>query len=179
MHLIFLYFCCFVSVNLEFTNNCEQSVGRSSSDNNKKRNQYSHILDIYAQGWKHGDEVLKSEPCAGCIIHAGVPAPPALHSLKSLYLSWWKGQPWRHGAVVHCRRLYNNQRDTLAVLRSCHPAQWRERCQRRGPSANCCSVSSALSWKEENHWTGLEQAVLSLYTVLFNENMLLVELCHA
>lgn len=121
------------------------------------------LVSHCAEWWKQEGEVLKSEPCADCIIHAGLPALPALRSPKSLYLSWWKGRLWRHGAAVHCRRLCNNQRDSLAVLCSCHPAQWRERCQHRGPSANCCSVSSALSWKEDSHWARLEQAVLFLY----------------
>lgn len=49
-----------------------------------------NILDIL-QGSKHWGEVLKSEPCAGCIINTGLPVLPSLHWLKRLYLSWWKG----------------------------------------------------------------------------------------
>lgn len=150
---------CSVSMKLEIIDNCQQSVHNITFYIKENMSQYIKFWIFHCTlRWKHEGEVLKSEPCAHCIIHA----LPALHSLKSLYLSWWKGQLWWHGAVVHCRRLCNNQRDSLAVLCSCHPAQWRERCQCRGPSANCCSVSSALSWKEESHWTRLERNVLFL-----------------
>ena len=60
------------------------------------------------------------------------------------------------------------------------PAQWRERGQHGGPAANCCSDSSALSWKEEKiSAQDTDRLFCSrVKTVPLNTNMLLVELCH-
>lgn len=87
------------------------------------------------------------------------PCTPRPPEPKSLHLSWWKGELRRHGAVVHCRRLCNNQRDSLAVLCSCHLAQWRERCQ-DGGSISQLLLCFKCTFLEGRGVTGLKQTVL-------------------